>query len=252
MSHWILLRGLARETRHWGDFPALLKSAIADAQITSPDLPGNGQLFRLRSPTRISAMVEHLRADLRQRQVAPPYHLLALSLGGMVGVAWAEKYPEEVAALALINTSLSPLNPWYLRLRPGSYANLLRIALAGTNAAKRERLILDLTSNTASERCALLPQWIAWRNECPVSTGNAFRQIAAAWRYRASPAVPPVPVLILASSADRLVDVRCSRQLAERWGCALAAHPSAGHDLPLDDAPWVVAQVREWLQRGLQ
>jgi pimeloyl-ACP methyl ester carboxylesterase len=252
MSHWILLRGLAREARHWGDFPALLTAAIADAHAIAPDLPGNGQLFRLRSPTHISAMVEHLRADLGQRQVAPPYHLLALSLGGMVAVAWAEKYPEEVAALVLINTSLRLLNPWYRRLRPDSYFNLLRIALAGTNASKRERLILDLTSNTASERSALMPQWIAWRNEYPVTTGNALRQIAAAWRYCAPMAAPGVSVLILASAADRLVDVWCSEQVAERWHCSLAVHPSAGHDLPLDDAPWVVAQVQEWLRQGLQ
>jgi hypothetical protein len=27
----------------------------------------------------------------------------------------------------------------------------------------------------------------------------------------------------------------------------LAIHPGAGHDLPLDDAPWVAQQVRDWL-----
>jgi pimeloyl-ACP methyl ester carboxylesterase len=230
----------------------MMTAGIIHADVFAPDLPGNGQLFRVKSPTSIAAMVEHLRAEVQHRQVTPPYQLLALSLGGMVAVAWAEMYPNEIAALVLINTSLRPLNPWYRRLRLGSYATLLRIASAGADAPKREALILGLTSNAASERSAILQQWVAWRNECPVSGGNALRQIAAAWIYRASPAVPPVPVLILASAADRLVDVRCSRQLAKRWGCALAVHPSAGHDLPLDDGPWVVAQVGEWLQQGLQ
>jgi pimeloyl-ACP methyl ester carboxylesterase len=271
MSQWILLRGLAREARHWGDFPALLKIAIADtqgakgtegaqgaqgapvAEVTAPDLPGNGQLFRMKSPARIEVMVEHLRADLRQRQVAPPYHLLALSLGGMVAVAWAQTYPEEIAALVLINTSLRPLNPWYWRLRSGSYSRLLQIVRAGANAPLRERLILDLTCNFASENSAVLPQWIAWRNECPVSTGNALRQIAAAMLYSAPTSTPQPPALMLASDGDRLVDVRCTVQLAERWATKLALHPSAGHDLPLDAGPWVVAQVREWLQeRSLQ
>jgi pimeloyl-ACP methyl ester carboxylesterase len=253
MSRWILLRGLAREARHWGDFPTLLMAGIADAQAIAVDLPGNGQLFRMKSPVRIEAMVEHLRADLRQQQIAPPYHLLALSLGGMVAVAWAQTYPDEIAVLVLINTSLKPLNPWRRRLRPGSYASLLRIVQAGANAPLRERLILDLTSNFAREKSAVLPQWNAWRNECPVSTGNALRQIAAAMLYHAPAATPQPPALMLASNADRLVDVRCTVQLAERWGAKLALHPSAGHDLPLDDGAWVVTQVREWLQeRSLQ
>jgi hypothetical protein len=37
-------------------------------------------------------------------------------------------------------------------------------------------------------------------------------------------------------------------QLAQRWGSALALHPQAGHDLPLDDAPWLVERVADWLQ----
>jgi pimeloyl-ACP methyl ester carboxylesterase len=252
MSHWILLRGLAREARHWGDFPQQLAAGIGAATMYAPDIPGNGSLFRLASPIRIEAMVEHLRTDLQMRQIAPPYHLLALSLGGMVAVAWAQTYPEEIAGLVLINTSLRPVNPWYQRLQPRSYATLLRIALAGGNAALREQLILDLTSNTASEKTALLTQWIAWRKEFPVSTANALRQIAAASLYRAPDWAPRPPILMLASSADRLVDARCTRQLAEQWGSATALHPAAGHDLPLDDGPWVVGQVQQWLRHRLK
>jgi hypothetical protein len=43
------------------------------------------------------------------------------------------------------------------------------------------------------------------------------------------------------------VDPDCSREIAHRWGCPLAVHPQAGHDLPLDDGPWVLATVRDWL-----
>jgi predicted alpha/beta hydrolase family esterase len=57
---------------------------------------------------------------------------------------------------------------------------------------------------------------------------------------------------MLASSADRLVDASCTLQLAERWGSAMALHPTAGHDLPLDDGPWVVGQVEKWLRQRLK
>jgi len=41
-EHWVLLRGLMREQRHWGAFPATLARALPGAAILTPDLPGNG------------------------------------------------------------------------------------------------------------------------------------------------------------------------------------------------------------------
>jgi len=35
-------------------------------------------------------------------------------------------------------------------------------------------------------------------------------------------------------------------EIARRWSCAIALHPSAGHDLPLDDGAWVAQQVQAW------
>jgi pimeloyl-ACP methyl ester carboxylesterase len=59
-----------------------------------------------------------------------------------------------------------------------------------------------------------------------------------------------MPVLVLASAMDALVDPLCSRHLAAEWKTSLAVHPDAGHDLPLDDAAWVARQVRAWLAAG--
>lgn len=41
---------------------------------------------------------------------------------------------------------------------------------------------------------------------------------------------------------------RCSCQLPGRWNSAFAEHRTAGHDLPLDDEPWIARQVSLWLQ----
>jgi predicted alpha/beta hydrolase family esterase len=57
-----------------------------------------------------------------------------------------------------------------------------------------------------------------------------------------------VPILVLTSVQDELVDTRCSERLAAAWHCDIARHPSAGHDLPLDDAAWVLGQVERWLE----
>lgn len=247
MSRWILLRGLTREARHWGEFPRDLQAALPDAEIATIDLPGNGRLYQQRSPASVEAMADQCRAEARARGLEPPYRLLAMSLGGMVAVAWAQKYPEEVAGCVLINTSLRPYSPFHRRLRPGSYPVLLRLALPGSDRA-RETAILRLTSHRPVERAGVVAAWAAWRREQPVSTANAVRQLLAAARYRAPPGPPAAPLLILAGTADALVHPDCSRRLAQAWQADYAEHGSAGHDLPLDDGPWVADQVRRWLR----
>ncbi|MES3014699.1 MAG: alpha/beta hydrolase, partial [Pseudomonadota bacterium] len=69
-------------------------------------------------------------------------------------------------------------------------------------------------------------------------------------RFRPGAHAPAVPLLVLASLRDALVDVRCSTGLAQRWHADIALHPDAGHDLPLDDAAWVAEQVARWRPRA--
>jgi pimeloyl-ACP methyl ester carboxylesterase len=253
MQTWILLRGLTRESRHWGDFLEQFQHVLPSAQIMALDLPGNGRLNQQRSPLRIQDMVAHCRAQLVSCNIAPPYNILAMSMGAMVAVAWSEVYPQEVAAQVLINTSMRPFSPFYHRLLPANYTLLLKLTLAGAAPEVWERAVLQLTSNRSHDDHDddILPRWLALRQETPVSRSNAVRQLIAAARFHAPLVKPPVPTLLLASELDHLVSVNCSKTLACNWQCGLRVHGSAGHDLPLDDGPWVAAQVRAWLAEGL-
>ncbi|MBT0960026.1 alpha/beta fold hydrolase [Denitromonas iodatirespirans] len=245
MTTWILLRGLTRESGHWGDFPEHLRNALPEARVVTLDLPGNGDLFQEPSPCRVEAMAAHGIATARRRGLAPPYTLLAMSLGAMVAVAWAAARPQEVDRCVLISTSLRPFSPFYRRLRPGSYLPLLQL-IAGTDARRRERTVLRLTSRLHIDDPAVVDAWTALREAHPVSARNALCQLLAAARYRA-PAARPTATLLLAGAGDALVHPGCSQALAAAWQCPLREHPRAGHDLPLDDAPWVAEQVRHWL-----
>jgi pimeloyl-ACP methyl ester carboxylesterase len=254
MSTWVLLRGLMRESRHWGGFPKLFEKQAGAANVVTLDLPGNGALHTHTSATSIAAMAAYCREYLGKSGYAPPFRLLALSLGGMVAAAWSELAPHEIERMVLINTSLKPFSPFYHRLRPGNYPALIRFLLFGS-AAQRERLILLITSNVASQSNdweAILDSWLGYAREFPVSPANILRQLMAAGRYRATLAKPPVPVLLLASRNDRLVNVKSSLALAKSWNCPVRIHPHAGHDLPLDDGEWVSQQVAAWLTESGQ
>lgn len=244
MSTWILLRGLTRERRHWGAFPLQLAQALPEAQVHCLELPGNGELNGLDSPTRIAGMVAHCQREMVRLQLTPPFTVLGMSLGAMVAVAWAEASPSDIEACVLINTSFGGISPPHHRLRPRAWPHLLRFLTAGSGL-RQERIVFRLTSRLAPEASRVVTTWVDIRRTRPVHLKNALRQLWAAARYRA-PAAAPVPTLLLAGAGDGLVNSRCSKDIAQRWGCALSIHPEAGHDLPLDDGPWVAGQVRDW------
>lgn len=247
MSTWILLRGLARESRHWGAFPGHFGAVVGAERVVALDLPGNGELNDQPSPTRVEAMADWVAAELARRALNPPVRVLALSLGAMVAAAWACRAPAQIEAMVLINTSMRPFNPVWQRLRPGAWGPVLRMLAAGGDPARLERAVLGLTSNDRQAAAAAYPQWCEIARTRPVSMANTVRQLWAAARFEAPRERPPVPCLVLVSAHDRMVDPRCSQQLAEAWGAGLMTHPQAGHDLPLDDGDWVARSVAQWL-----
>lgn len=242
---WVLLRGLARDQRHWGDLPARLQAVLpAGTPVLALDAPGNGARWRERSPARVDAMAQDARAQLAARGATGPVHVLALSLGAMVAVDWAARHPAELASLVLVNTSLRPFSPPWQRLRAANWPRLLKLLLTRPDAATLERAVLQLTSARPDAHAAqVLPAWVRWRAQAPVRPANVARQLAAAARCRAPRTPPPLPITWLVGAGDRLVDPRCTDRAAAAWGGPVRRHPWAGHDLPLDDPDWVVSAV---------
>ena len=249
MRTWIFLRGLTRESAHWGSFPDDFRQAMPDARIISLDLPGNGQFHGQQSPLSVQAMVASCRDVLARNGERAPVYILAMSLGAMVATEWCRLAPNEIAGCVLINTSFRPFSPFYKRLRPGNYAALLRLGLLRGSPCETERSTLRLTSNRVAQRSQVINEWVDVRARRPVSPGNALRQLIAAARYRAPDTAPVPNMLLLASQLDPLVNSQCSQAIAGAWDRPLVFHPFAGHDLPLDDPLWVVEQVQRWLKK---
>lgn len=248
MTAWVLLRGWTREAAHWGDFPARLGARFPGEAILTPDLPGNGARHGVRSPARIAAMVEDCRECVRAA-AAPPYRLLGLSMGAMVGMEWMHRHPQELTCAVLVNASARPFGRVHERLRPRCYGAVLRI-LGERDLRRREAAILALTSALRGGDASLVEEWACAARERPVSRANVLRQLLAAARYRAPRQPPPVPLLLAASLGDRLVDPACTRRLAQAWNAPLALHAWAGHDLPLDDGEWLAAEAARWVRRS--
>jgi pimeloyl-ACP methyl ester carboxylesterase len=246
MTTFVLLRGLVREARHWGDVGERLQRALGDGvDVIALDLPGNGTRHGETSPASVRGLLAACRAELKQRAVQPPLVLVAMSLGAMVAVQWCEEAPQELAGCVLGNTSLRGISPAWQRLRPANWLCLLCLLAPGLSVLQRERLVLAMTSGDRGRHAEVVRDWAELAHSLPVRRSNALRQLLAAMRFTA-PAPVTVPILVLAGAGDRLVDPRCSQELARRWRLPIALHPWAGHDLSLDDPQWFVAWVADW------
>jgi len=246
MTTWVLLRGLTREARHWGDFGERLDSGLGGATVLAVDLPGNGAFHAAPSPTDVAGMVRACRASLAQIGAQPPFVPVALSLGGMVALEACCRHPAEFTGAVLINTSMRGYGALWQRLRPANWGTLARLALRSACVSERELAVLAMTSRDPETHRAGLARWEAIAAERPVTRLNALRQLVAAARYAPPRHGPRVPMLLLASEGDRLVSPQCSQRFARRWDLPLRLHPWAGHDLPLDDPAWVVEQIAGW------
>ena len=239
--HFVLIRGLWREARHWGEFINYLQQQFPAALISTPDIPGNGVQHLDISPSTIPDMTDKLRQQIHANR---PLRLIALSMGGMIAIDWMTRYPAEIEMAVLINTSARPLSPFYHRLRWTVYPQILRMMLH--SAVQKEADILRLTSSRYQYDSKLLASWQLWQRQNPVSFASARNQFLAAVTFSIT-AKPKQPMLIVTSRADRLVDYRCSQKLAQAWQAGYVQHESAGHDLPLDEPQWLTQTIHEWL-----
>ncbi|MES2963303.1 MAG: alpha/beta fold hydrolase [Bdellovibrionota bacterium] len=259
-THWILVRGLARESRHWGDFPVELRAALKTeghaARIDCLDLPGTGRFSEMRSPVTIGEITAfarekflELRRRMREQGEVPPVktYLVAISLGGMVACDWIERWPDDFAGVVLINTSFKGFSPFHRRLTKEALGKLFKI-VRSKDTLEREKLTLAMISNRPDTYERIAREWAAIQETRPVNLENFVRQLSAAALYQPRLPKPRQPVLILNSSADRMVHPSCSEVIADRWGASLVKHPTAGHDLPLDESAFTSQEIVRWYE----
>lgn len=246
-KHFFLFRGLIREAKHWGDFPALLSDAHPGSKVTTIDIPGAGEHFRSPSPLSMKKMVEVMRRTyVAEKKDNEECILLAISLGGMIAAQWLRDFPQDFEKAILINTSYGGISSVFERLRFGALLHVLKVPTLKGRA--KEAHILRLVSNHKNVFDKTLDLWETIQNERPVSLNNTIRQLAAGGLFRIGNFKPDLPVLILASPQDRMVNVECSRAIAKKWNAPIIEHPTAGHDLTADDPVWIVEKVRDFVK----
>ena len=243
--NWLLLRGLMREVDHWGDFPEKLEASPDVKQVLCLDLPGVGtESARIFLPS-IKQALEDIRSRFKNRiqDNDEEWGIIGISLGGMIAMQWVHDHPYDFKKIVVMNSSSRELPVWK-RLTPISL-KMVAESFFEPDIAKREKKIIDMVSNLRKNDLKLIDSWIkiAQRNE--FSKITAVNQMLAAAQFKLPPKIK-TPMLVLASRADKMVSYECSKMIAEKYTAPIKIHPTAGHDIAVDDSGWVVEQITNW------
>lgn len=242
-NNWIFLRGLTRGNIHWGKLPQLLLNNFPDDQFEFMELPGNGNLNHLQTPKTAEEIILYLRKNSQLINEQKKCHLVGISLGGMISLKWAELFPEEINSVTIINCSFKQFSPFYERLLSKNYLKIVSGLLIDSTADK-EALILKITSNKSEAHLADLERFKLFAKDHPVSIANFVRQLMLASQIKFNQ-IPSVRLKIIVSKNDRLVSPECSEKIYAGLGGDLFIHPTAGHDLPLDEPEWLCEILRK-------
>ncbi len=220
---WILIGPSIRGCDRWGQAPEdllrQLRRVQPYARLWTMDLAGAGLQLGVRSPAHVHLLLEDLRGRLTQANVSMRgVGLIGFSLGALVATEWARRYRDEVGALVLLNPAMRPFTHIVRSTRLGLWPKAFK---------------------------TLLGRDIPTQQQVPLRT--ALSQGIARWRYEASKRRPIGQVLLLVGQSDHWRDWRVGQRISRAWGAALRMHPSAGHDLLMDEPAWVARSIADWL-----
>ena len=238
----LFIRGLTREVGHWRGFEKKFQLKNPNSNVMVIDLPGSGEFYQLTSPIHIDDYVHYVRNHFLQKKKDGLVVLIAISMGGMIALRWGELFPEEISKIFVINTSVSNLSNVFERFNILQFFKMLPNLLS-SNIRKKEKAVLQLTTNHFNITDAELDFFEELQVKHPVSKKSALFQIWAASKYKLNDTLS-VPVIVITSLKDGLVSSNCSKKISQKLKAPLIVHPSAGHDLPLDDPDWLLSELR--------
>jgi pimeloyl-ACP methyl ester carboxylesterase len=213
----ILEAGLGDTLDVWKDVQSKLASCTRTLSYNRAGYVGSDPAA---GPRDSATIVAELRAELRSRNIEPPYVLVGHSLGGLYMQYFARNYPQEVAGLLLVDST-----HWHQGLSVDSSAN---------------------TPYMGRTAVTLFMPWIMRRE-----IGDSA---IAGQQVHESPQAEGFPTIVLSSTRGPAGETGADRALAENLQNEIAGDfpgaehvevPDSGHYIQRDHPEVVVAAARE-------
>jgi 3-oxoadipate enol-lactonase len=238
----ILIHGIGASRHSWD---GLIRELRSDFRCISYDLRGHGRSPRPAPPYTLDDLVDDLEALRRELHIERA-HFAGHSLGGMIGPAYARRYPDRVLSLGLYSTAA---------FRTDDDAAKVRGVVAAMRAKGIAPVLETLKDRWFTPEFALrAPEVIQRRMQQVIDTDrDVFLSVFDIYaETEMAPWIGEIrqPTLVLTGENDGGCNPRLNRQIAAAMPNAeLAILPVLRHAILLE-APEVVAPpVRAFLRR---
>lgn len=249
VKNWILIRGLARGSGHWGSFTEKLQKTFPKAKIYCVEVPGNGLLRDQPTPLKVSKFIESFEDQLKNQgfDFTLPTYGYSLSLGSMAMVEWARQKPNFFKKIFISNTSAANFSNVFKRLSLDAMALGLRMRQL-KKAEDKEIAALEVTTTLSKEQILSdyksdFDEMLSFTKTNSAHVSNVLRQLLAASLY-SFPQKAPTEVVLMSGGKDKFVSAQCSKDIENKWHCKHIIHPDAGHDISFQFPDWVIEQIR--------
>lgn len=227
----LVLRGYGRTSDH----SAALLAALRDRFfVIAMDNRGIGRSSAPLPPYTTRAMAQDAAHVLDAAGVRRA-HVFGASLGGMIAQRLAIDHPSRVERLVLGCTRAG----WRSgpKTSPRAAFGLLSTLALPVESALRRSAPLVLSPEFLARNPDVVDEWCAIARTLPLSRRGLFGQLFAGALHDASRELHRIeaPTLVVTGDADRIMDARCSHELARCIPAArLTVLPGVGHDFPTE------------------
>lgn len=237
----VFLHGWGLHGGIWADVCARLR----DLPCLTPDLPGYGA-----SPM-VTPYTADTLADGLAAHMPPECVVVGWSLGGMVALAWAARWPKQVRALVLIGTTPAFVNrdDWTLGLEPEVLNGFARDLVNDYRATLMRFLALQARGGEAARTViGRMRALVFERGEPDPGALAAGVELLRTVDLRRQVETVRCPTLVVHGGHDTLCPLAAGRWLAERLPHGrLAANERAAHAPFLSHPEWFDTTVTAFL-----
>ncbi len=237
----LLIHGIGADRQIWRFLTPILKKSF---KVITYDLRSHGKAPLTEANFGLDDLVDDLES-VRQRIGVNQAHIAGHSLGGMIGPAYARKYPERVLSLALLSTAA------------GRSEDDSRKVWSVVHAMEREgipNVLSTLTDRWFTDRfIAQHPEIVEARLKQVTDTDaasflNVFRIYAGTkmlpWLHEIT-----VPTLVLTGENDGGCSPRLNRLIADHLpDSELVILPGYKHSILLEAGPEVAEQIVRFIK----
>ncbi|MFC5501461.1 alpha/beta fold hydrolase [Lysinimonas soli] len=207
----VLINGLADELETWAyQMPALLDAGY---RVLRFDNRGIGRSEKPAGPYSSQLMADDAKALVDSLGLRD-FHLMGVSMGGMIAQSYALSYPGDLRSLTLACTYAAP-GPFCSRMF-SMWADTARVM--GVPMVMRDVTLWAFTLDFFRERESELIEFETAMRFMDQPVHAYLAQLAVIQEHDATvslPALSAVPTLVLAGEEDILIPTRLSRELAD-------------------------------------